>query len=149
VTRSRWLIGVAAVLAAASAAVYFWKVQKPPAPSAAALPASAKMRLQPFRKDGLDLQVGGHAELQYRIAMQAGATLVYSWTASRGAVSYQFADQDPGRATDAHGAFVAQSSGWYRWRWSNTAGDPVTIHLKLNGYYEPAIIPPASIPYDR
>jgi hypothetical protein len=141
VTRSGWLIAVAAVLAAASAAAHFWKVQKPPAPSAAALPASARMRLQPFRKDGLDLKVDGHGELQYRIAMQAGATLVYSWTVSRGAVSYQFADQDPGRAADAHGAFVAQSSGWYRWRWSNTAGNPVTIHLKLNGYYE--------LPYDR
>lgn len=148
-TRVRWLIAVAAVLAAASAAVHFWNVQKPPAPSAAALPASARMRLQPFRKDGLDLTIDAHGELQYRIAMQAGATLVYSWTASRGAVSYQFADQNPGRATDAHGAFVAQSSGWYRWRWSNAAGNPVTIHLKLNGYYEPASIPPAGIPYDR
>ena len=61
-------------------------MQKPPAPSAAALPASASARelLQPFRKDGLDLTVDAHGELQYRIAMQAGATLVYSWTASRG-----------------------------------------------------------------
>jgi hypothetical protein len=149
VTRSGWLIVVAAVLAVASATVHFWKVQKPPAPSGAALPESARMRLQPFhlqpiRKDGIDLKVDAHGELQYRIAMQAGATLVYSWTASRGAVSYQFADQNPGRATDAHGAFVAQSSGWYRWRWTNTAGNTVTIHLKLNGYYEPA-----GIPYDR
>jgi hypothetical protein len=154
VTRSGSLIVCAAVLAAASAAVQFWKVQKPPVPSSAALPESARMRLQPsglqpIRKDGLDLTVDAHGELQYRIAMQAGATLVYSWTASRGAVSYQFANQDPGRAADAHGAFVAQSSGWYRWRWSNTAGNPVTIHLKLNGYYEPAGIPPARIPYDR
>ena len=88
--------------------MHFWKVQKPPAPSGVALPESARMRLQPsglqpIRKDGLDLTVDAHGELQYRIAMQAGATLVYSWTASRGAVSYQFADQNPGRATDAHG----------------------------------------------
>lgn len=146
VTRVRWLIALAAVLAAASAGLRFWKVQKPPVPSAAALPASARMRLQPsdlqpFRKDGVDLTLDPHGELQYRIAMQAGATLVYSWTASRGTVSYQFADQNPGRGAAAHGAFVAQSSGWYRWRWSNAAGDPVTIHLKLNGSYE--------LPYDK
>jgi len=97
--------------------------------------------LQPFRKDGLDLTLDAHAELQYRIAMQAGATLVYSWKADGGLVSYQFADQNPGRGTDAHGAFVAQSSGWYRWRWTNTTRHTVTIHLKLNGYYE--------LPYDR
>jgi hypothetical protein len=146
VTRSGWLIAVAAVLAVSSAALHFWKVQKPPVPSAAALPASATMRLQasgvqPFRKDSLDLTLDANGELQYRIAMQAGATLVYSWMVSRGEVSYQFADQNPGRGTDAHGAFVAQSSGWYRWRWTNPAGRAVTIHLKLNGYYE--------LPYDR
>lgn len=134
---------------AAAAVVFFWRVQRPPAPSAAKLPASASILLQPFRKDGLNLRLDAHSELQYRIAMQAGATLVYSWTASRGPVSYQFADQDPGRATDAHGAFVAQSSGWYRWRWSNQAGNPVTIHLKLSGYYEPATLPPAGMTYDR
>ena len=88
-TRSGWLIAVAAVLAVASAALHFWNVQKPPVPSAAALPASARMRLQPsglqpFRKDGLDLKLDAHGELQYRIAMQAGATLVYSWKADRG-----------------------------------------------------------------
>ena len=96
---------MAAVLAVASAALHFWKVQKPPTPSAAALPASARMRLQPsglqpFRKDGLDLTLDAHAELQYRIAMQAGATLVYSWKANSGVVSYQFADQNPGRLGD-------------------------------------------------
>jgi hypothetical protein len=146
VTRTGWLIAVAAVLAVASAAVHFWKVQKLPVPSGAALPASARMRLQPsgqkpFRKDGLDLTLDAHGELQYRIAMQADATLVYSWKADRGVVSYQFADQNPGRGTDAHGAFVAQSSGWYRWRWSNTTGRALTIHLKLNGYYEPPSMP--------
>jgi hypothetical protein len=141
VTRSKWLIAVGAVLTFASAILHFWTVQKPPAPSAAALPASVRMQFQPFRKDRLDLTIEAHGELQYRIAMQAGATLVYSWTASRGAVSYQFADQNPGLGTDARGAFVAQSSGWYRWRWSNMAGNPVTIHLKLNGYYE--------LPYDK
>ncbi len=99
------------------------------------------MRLQPFRKDGLDLTLDAHGELQYRIAMQAGATLVYSWKSNSGTVSYQFADQNPGRGTEAHGAFVAQSSGWYRWHWSNMGGNPVTFHLKLNGYYE--------LPYDR
>jgi hypothetical protein len=153
VTRIRWLIALAALLAAVSTALHFWKVQKPPRPAAAKLPASAAMRLQefnqPFRKDGLDLTLEAHGELQYRIAMHAGATLIYSWTADRGVVSYQFADQDPGRATDARGAFVAQSSGWYRWRWTNPGETPVTIHLKLNGYYEPASLPPAGMPYDR
>jgi hypothetical protein len=48
------------------------------------------------------------------------------------------------RAAEGHGAFVAQSPGWYHWRWENQSGNPITIHLKLSGYYELA-----SVPYDR
>jgi hypothetical protein len=143
--RKGWQVGLAAVLAvAAIAGVYCGRVQRPPSPSPAKLPADARMLLQPYRKDGLDLELATNGELQYRVAMQAGATLVYAWTASRGMVSYQFADQKPGRAGAAHGAFVAQSTGWYRWRWNNPSGSPITIHLKLSGYYEPA-----GLPYDR
>jgi hypothetical protein len=113
------------------------------------LPASARILLQPFRKDDLDLPLAGNGKVEYRIAMQAGASLVYSWTSSHGTLSYQFANQKPGRGGEAHSAFVAESSGWYRWRWTNPGSDAVRIHLKLSGYYEPATMPPAGIPYDR
>jgi hypothetical protein len=131
--------------------LYYWggRVRRPPTPSAARLPASARVLLQPFRKDGIDLTLAANREIEYRIAMQAGATLVYSWSASRGTVSCQFADQDPMNAGESHGAFVAQSSGWYRWHWKNPNGRSVAIHLKLRGYYEPQTIPPAGMPYDR
>lgn len=149
-TRRARLIGLAGLAAvAAFAGVHFWKVRKPPSPPAAKLPASAQVLLQPYRKDSVELALAANGELQYRIAMQAGAALVYSWTASRRTVSYQFADQRPGKAGEAHGAFVAQSSGWYRWRWNNPTGDTITIHLKLGGYYEPAVMPSVSMPYDR
>lgn len=126
--------------------LYYWgaPVRRPPAPSAAKLPASARVLLQPFRKDRLDLALAANGETEYHIAMQAGATLAYSWSVSQGAVSCQFADRNPVSAGEGHGAFVAQSSGWYRWRWKNRNGAPVTIRLKLNGYYEPA-----SMPYDK
>jgi hypothetical protein len=150
VTRKEWLIGLAALAAVvAFGGVRFWKVRKPPNPPAAKLPASARVLLQPFRKDSLELALAPNGELQYRIAMQAGATLVYSWTAGRRTVSYRFADQKPGKAGEAHGAFVAQSSGWYRWRWNNPSSDPITIHLQLDGYYEPSLMPSAGMPYDR
>jgi hypothetical protein len=106
------------------------------------------MLLQPFRKDGLDLTLPANGEVAYRVAMQAGASLVYSWTASHG-VSCQFANQDPVSGGAARGAFVAQSSGWYRWRWNNPTGGTVAIHLKLSGYYEPSNVSPGGLPYDR
>jgi hypothetical protein len=151
VTRKEWLIVTAAVLAlAAVTGAHFWIVRRPPNPPSAMLPLSARSLLQAFRlpqtlrKDSFDLPLAANGELEYRVAMQAGATLVFSWTASHGMVSCQFANQNPLTANASHSAFEAQSSGWYRWRWKNPNGSRVTIHLKLNGYYEPA-----RMPYDR
>lgn len=128
--------------------LYFWaRVLRPPAPSAAKLPASARILLQPFRKDSLDLIVASQAELNYQVGMQAGATLVYAWSAApKGeTVLCEFAGHQASSASEAHSAFVAQSSGWYRWRWKNRNSHPVTIHLKLSGYYEPATLPPPGL----
>jgi len=135
---------------------YLWggRVRGPSQPAAAALPASARALLVPFRKDSLDLTVRAHEELDYRVGMQAGATLVFAWsTRSTGAWSTGYAgealsSESPGqrssRVAEAHGGFLARSSGWYHWRWKNQSGNPITIHFKLSGYYELA-----SLPYDR
>jgi hypothetical protein len=121
-------------------------VRRLPQPAAAALPASARALLLPFHKNSLDLTVPAHQELDYRVGMEAGATLVYAW--SSGHKGEVLSSESPGqktiRAAQAHGAFEAQSTGWYHWRWKNESGNPITVHVKLNGYYELA-----SMPYDR
>jgi hypothetical protein len=140
----RWLIGLGGLLAMAGAtAMYFWRVHPPPVPSAATLPASARVLLQPFRKDSLDLTVGAQEELNYRVGMQAGATLVYAWSTGHAdeKLACEFAGRETTAGSGAHSAFVAQSSGWYRWRWKNENSRAVTIHFKLSGYYEPATVP--------
>jgi hypothetical protein len=129
-------------------------MRRPPKPAAAALPSSARALLLPFRKSSLDLEVPAHEELHYRVGMRAGATLVYSWTTrstgawSSGHSGEMLLCESPAqktiRAAEAHGAFEAQSSGWYHWRWKNESGNPIKIHVKLSGYYELA-----SMPYDR
>jgi hypothetical protein len=109
------------------------------------------MLLQPIRHETVNLTVPAHQELDYRVGMQAGATLVYAWSTGRRGETLQceFAGQQSSPASEAHSAFVAQSSGWYRWRWKNPGSRAVTVHFKLSGSYEPASIAPASIPYDR
>jgi hypothetical protein len=133
------------------AIAYVWttRVRLPPTPPAARLPSSARKMLQPSRSDIVDLTVDPKRELSYEVGMQAGATLVYAWSAMpRERLSCEFAGRRMQEASDAHSAFVAQSSGWYRWRWKNPGNRPVSIHLKLSGSYEPGAvpIPPSSLP---
>jgi hypothetical protein len=154
VIRQGWVLGAAALLVFAGVAVgvHFWRVQRPPAPSAARLPASVRALLQPFRKDSLDLRVGARQELNYRVGMQAGATLIYAWSTGYGRAGEALVCEFAGRqieASEAHSGFVAQSAGWYRWRWKNQNSHSVTIHFKLSGAYEPESVPPVSMPYDK
>ena len=146
-----------ALMVAGAIAVCIWsaRIHHPPNPPAAQLPASARMLLQPYRKDSFDLTVGAQQEANYRVGMQAGATLVYAWSTGQAGghggepLFCEFAGRETRSASEAHSAFVAQSSGWYHWRWKNQNSRSVTIHLKLSGYYEPATVPPAGMPYDR
>lgn len=125
----------------------FTRVHRPPTPLSARLPASARALLQPSRKDTVDVTVPSQGDRNYEVGMQAGATLVYAWsTGSREqTVACQFAGRESTGVSEAHSAFVAQSAGWYRWRWKNQNRRPVTIHLKLSGFYEPGILPPEGV----
>jgi hypothetical protein len=124
------------------------RVRRPPTPAAARLPSSARMLLQPFRTDTVSLTVAAQGELNYRVGMQAGATLVYAWAAAPQGqkLTCEFAGHPADGVSEAHSAFVAQSSGWYRWHWKNPNSRKVTIRLKLTGYYEPATLPSEVLP---
>lgn len=102
------------------------------------LPASARVRFPPPHKENIELKVAAHQELDFRVGMQAGATLVYAWSTGRRSdlLAGKFPDQSVGETANGHGALEAQSSGWYHWRWSNPSGDSVMIHFTLTGYYE-------------
>ena len=103
------------------------------------------MLLPAYRKENLELTVEPHQELNHRVGMQAGATLVYAWSTAHGEVlASECPSQSLRDSAGGHGAFEARSSGWYRWRWKNSSDKPIAVQLKLNGYYEAA-----SMPYDR
>jgi hypothetical protein len=149
----RLATGLVACLAGLTGLYFFGSgVRRPPAPAAAELPPSARVLLQPFRKSSVDLTVGAKEELNYRVGMQAGASLVYGWSTGHRdeKLLCEFAGREASEgASEAHNAFVAQSAGWYRWRWKNQNGRPVSIHLTLSGYYEPVSVPKVGMPYDR
>jgi hypothetical protein len=124
-------------------------------------PDIAKASDVPFRSDTVTIEVGGLIEnfgtLEYKISMNEGDVVVYSWTASE-PIRYEFHGHSalvPGQAvTDvhwyriedaaaSHGSLVAPVSGIHGWYFANPSFDKtIEIELKLSGHYrlEPGVL---------
>ena len=141
-------------------------VQAPAAAPAGPAAAAAPARYYPtaFRSDVIDIPLAGseadplHAELEYKVRMKPGDTLVYSWTVTGVANPEEFYSdfhgetpaqgQTPAKVVEYrqatglsnHGALTAPIAGVHGWYLQNQAVAPAVVHLKLSGYYE--LVPP-------
>jgi hypothetical protein len=133
------------------------------APQGAAGNASAAARYYDagYRADFVDipLKTGGTGEggdeLEYKVHMKAGATLVYSWTAPGVAnpeeLYFDFHGEAPSKevgaegtvveyrqatGTQSHGTLVAPFDGVFGWYLQNQSEKPAVVHLKISGFYE-------------
>jgi len=103
----------------------------------------------PFRNDemSLTLQSGEGAEI--KAAMKQGERFVFTWTSTGGGVDVdmhsEFVGARAGESisywkdelqTSGHGAFEAPAAGNHGWFWQNLTDDPVTITVKVSGFYE-------------
>lgn len=119
----------------------------------------------PFRSDTLTIKLaaGGTgdpaAEIERKVWMEPGQTMVYAWT-SDGEVYSDFHGEtlpvpkmtvmtyrveDPlggGAAQAANGGFTAPMAGFHGWFFRNMEARPVTITVKLSGFYELRPYPP-------
>jgi hypothetical protein len=101
-----------------------------------------------FRTDTIKITLGPDGELEYKVAMKAGGSMVYSWSVDQGTIYYDFHGEpsnDPKHATryreeqettKSNGAFVAPFEGIHGWFWLNLTGKPQVVTLKMSGYYE-------------
>ena len=155
-------IGTAAGLMSLSAAPEA-KTAAPAAPGAAAPVVMAHDYPQPFRTDTIDIpltaaeQTG--SELEYKVQMKAGQTLVYSWSVDappeefytdfhsemRPAPKETVISHKQAVGISANGALVAPFQGIHGWYFQNQSLKPVVVHLKLSGFYDllPGGKPPA------
>lgn len=137
------------------------------APEAKSAPASASATGQtaavlareygaPFRTDTVDIPLKGAddpgSELEYKVRMKPGATLVYSWSVNAPPEEfyYDFHSQQlpspgpkevvishkSGIGVGGNGALVAPFEGIHGWYLQNQSAKPVVVHLKLSGFYE-------------
>jgi hypothetical protein len=135
------------------------------APGQPAAPVLAREYPTPFRSDTIDIPLKGAdsegSELEYKVRMKPGATLVYSWSvqAPPEEFYYDFHSQQlpspgpkevvishkSGLGVGGNGSLVAPFEGIHGWYLQNQSEKPVVVHLKLSGFYEllPGGKPPA------
>lgn len=122
----------------------------------AASATAARSYDKPFRTDLIEVPLvakgnrAGYFELEYKVAMKAGQSFVYSWEVEGSADAQLYADlhaETPKPnvrviefkqedALKSHGAIVAPVDGDYGWYWLNKSTGPVTVRLRLSGFYE-------------
>ena len=122
--------------------------------------APAQFRNMPFRSDTIEIPLvakgdkAGSSELEYKVRMKTGDTIVYAWTAD-GATDGEFyfdlhaetpkpdvkvVEFKQETASQSNGSLVAPIDAIHGWYWQNKSRNPVVVKLKLSGYYE--LIPP-------
>ena len=101
----------------------------------------------PFRTDDIDIPIGKDGELEYKVRMQSGGTLVYSWKCPE-PLYIDFhgeSDKDPGNAVsytvtqeakEGHGSLIAPFAGIHGWFYQNQTDHVTVIHLKMSGFYQ-------------
>jgi hypothetical protein len=110
---------------------------------------------RPFQFDSREITLAPGEGMEIKYNMRKGAGLTYSWTASA-TLFYEFhgepdvkpagkegtdyfesydLDNKKGKA-EAHGTFVAPSTGIHGWFWENKSDKPVNLKLVSAGFYD-------------
>jgi hypothetical protein len=108
-----------------------------------------------FQFDSREITLARGEGMEIKYNMRKGAGLVYSWTASatlfyefhgepdlkpagkQGTDYYESYDLDDKKGkTEAHGTFLAPSTGIHGWFWENKSDKEVTLKLVSAGFYD-------------
>lgn len=121
----------------------------PAAPAPAATAPVVTRADSPFRDDEMELTLQPDEGAEIKAAMASGQSFVFTWTAAGGAVDFDMHGEPPQARNneftsywqdrnrlDGHGAFTAPFEGTHGWYWHNPGTQPVTIRVKIGGYYE-------------
>jgi hypothetical protein len=136
---------------------------KPPAAGAAATPA--RFYGAPWRTDEIVINMPGDgaegSELEYKVRMKPGATLVYSWRETgtppeefytdfhgqtlpaKPGGDVQVATYRQATGDSSSGSLVAPLDGVHGWYLQNQGVKRATVTLKLAGFYE--LVPPGEV----
>ena len=118
------------------------------APAAQASPATVTKSDVPFRSDEMSLTLQPDEGSEIKAAMRKGEQFVFAWVADGGKVNFDMHGEQPNagedftsywkdkKQTSAQGIFVAPFDGTHGWYWRNRGDKPVTVKVKVSGFYE-------------
>ena len=118
------------------------------APAAQASPATVTKSDVPFRSDAMSLTLQPDEGSEIKAAMRKGEQFVFAWVADGGKVNFDMHGEQPNagekftsywkdkQQTSAQGTFVAPFDGTHGWYWRNRGDKPVTVKVKVSGFYE-------------
>ena len=112
----------------------------------------SKAQQSPFREDTFTIELDVSEQVEYKAVMKRGDTIVFAWSVDAATVYTDF-HADPGEDAEGYpegyfirysesedaqnsGSLVAPFAGNHGWYWLNIEEKPVTISLRVAGYYE-------------
>lgn len=120
-----------------------------PVASAAADPAASVIQQPtPFQNGEMTLTLQANEGAEIKAQMRAGEAFVFSWVSVGGPVNFDMHGEKPydgdnfssywkdREKSEGHGSFTAPFDGSQGWYWKNKGARPVTITLKVSGYFE-------------
>lgn len=102
----------------------------------------------PFRSDEMMLTLQPGEGTEIKASMRKGEQFVFIWTAEGGKVNFDMHGERPNagaeftsywkdkQQTRAQGTFVAPFDGTHGWFWRNRGDKPVSVKVKVSGFYE-------------
>ena len=101
-----------------------------------------------LRSETVTIEIAGNEQMEYKLQMIEGMTVVYSWQTDGGGLYSDFhadpfndLDAEPVRyaeefdVTGGRGGLTAGYSGNHGWFWRNDNDMPVTVELDVRGFF--------------
>jgi hypothetical protein len=125
-------------------------------PAASTVNSLARFYPAAFRTDTVEIPLAGAGDadgaddLEWKVRMREGETLVYSWSVDASPDEFYFdmhgesaptsdvkvVTYQKGSGISSNGSFVAPFDGIHGWYLQNQSERPVVVRLKLSGFYE-------------
>lgn len=110
-------------------------------------PGLQKSYAASYRQQDVSIDLDAFEEVEFKARLEEGDTILYSWVVDGDVYvdmhgePYTFPQDDALRyeekdgVTSGHGRLTAPFAGHHGWYWLNVTEEPVTVRLRVSGFY--------------